>query len=731
MSNRHFSPLRNVEKFDFKKINNRPFSSIAPRTVFHNKRSNNIKNFREKESNSIKYYIENNIYENHRNQNKITETRNRYNKLHKKNLLGKEKYTNFTIFIKREMNFKEKNSSNIPKKLTRQHSAIQLNPRRMYKDNPLYLTETIIKKHHKKNNNLFFNNQNNNINNNNNNDMLFPYIDFGDKEENIIINNHKYKNISLLRRIENEKKMNKTSCIIEPDKNIYLFQKKLEYISLNKKKGQKLYNYMEELNEFINKKYGNRLKAEKAKISFEEYKNQHELIDDKIYSLQRANKLYNDLYVYKFNDYIKFLGKQIDKYNKSNYYLLNEVFILQKETLKLKMRINKLLEDKKFYNKFIFLQICTQEKKVKLPDYYDYILNHTLEEGINYYKGVLNEKEVKHIFDYKKNIIYKDYESYIYQIKIYENENREMLNKLDSLKKEVNRLNTEKKELFDEDEQLTLYLDNKMEEKSKERIDIINKYNLLCNEKNKLLKQIQFTYVNENQINKRTKQKKKRKYSYYSSYFKGRDKNKKNTNKSTNESYNTNNNNRNKNKQLTTKTKSFSVDEQLFLDYNINYDNTQNKNQHTILYYKIRKLFFLLINFIKKEENLNKKEKITTENGLILKMLTKIEDAMNLFIENEKNFNRINKEEIIKIKLKMEKQRKIMKGQRQIAIIKAKYENMKKKLEEKNNKIYFLPNNRKRAISACINKRVVTKKEEAQLIKKKEFEDFLEDFNED
>ena len=112
-------------------------------------------------------------------------------------------------------------------------------------------------------------------------------------------------------------------------------------------------------------------------------------------------------------------------------------------------------------------------------------------------------------------------------------------------------------------------------------------------------------------------------------------------------------------------------------------------------------------------------------------MLTKIEDAMNLFIENEKNFNRINKEEIIKIKLKMEKQRKIMKGQRQIAIIKAKYENMKKKLEEKNNKIYFLPNNRKRAISACINKRVVTKKEEAQLIKKKEFEDFLEDFNED
>ena len=104
---------------------------------------------------------------------------------------------------------------------------------------------------------------------------------------------------------------------------------------------------------------------------------------------------------------------------------------------------------------------------------------------------------------------------------------------------------------------------------------------------------------------------------------------------------------------------------------------------------------------------------------------------MNLFIENEKNFNRINKEIIIKIKMKMEKQRKIMKGQRQMAIIKSKYENMKKKLEEKNNKIYFMPNTRKRAVSAFISKKKVKKKEQAQLIKKKEFEDFLEDLNED
>ena len=722
MSKRNFSPLKNNEKTEFRKIN-RPFSSIVPRTSLHSIKINNIQNFGEKGKNSIKYYIENNLYEKSKKHHKISETKNNYNKLHRSDLMGKDKYTNFTLFVKREMDFKKKNipQNNNQKRLTRQHSAIQLNPHRMYRDNPLYLTETIIKKHHKKANNnyMYYNIENNS------NETFFPFIEFGDKEENMIINNHKYKNISLLKQIENDKRMNKTSSYFSnSEKNYYLFQKKLEYISLNKLKGKTLYNYMEDLNEYINIKYGNKLKSEKAKINYEEFKNQNELLNHKLDSINKANNLYNDLFIYKFNDYIKFLGKQIDQLNKNNYYLLNEIFNFQKDVLKLKSKINKLLEEKKFFNKIIFLQICVHWKKIKLPEYYDYILNHTLEEGINHYKGILKEKEVIEIFNYKKNIIYKDFESYSYQIKLYQNENREMLNKLSLVRKDVDKLNIEKKEYFEEDEQMNIYLDNKLEEKSKERNDIINKYNLLNNEKNKLLKQIQLSYVNENIFNKKKKAKKKNKYSYYSSFSRGKDK--KITNKSENNGYK--NNIRDKNRHETS-TKTKSIDEQLFLDYNINYDNPQNKNQHTLLYYKVRKLFFLLNNFIKKEENVNKKDKIVTENGLILKLLTKIEEAMNLFIENENNFNRKNKERILKIKLDMEKQRKIMKGHRQVAIIKAKYENMKKKIEDKNNKIYFVPNTRKRAVSAFIKRKVMKKKDQVQLIKKKEFEEFLEEFN--
>ncbi len=167
---------------------------------------------------------------------------------------------------------------------------------------------------------------------------------------------------------------------------------------------------MENLDNYIKNQYSNKLKAEKVRISNEEIKNENRYINDKITSIKNTHDLYNDLFLNKFNDYVKFLIKKVDQYDKGNYFLINEVFILQKQVDKLKTRINKLLEEKKMYNKFILLQINLKQKTSKLPEYYDFILNHTLEEGIEHYKGKLDENEVKEIFKYKKKIIYKNYE---------------------------------------------------------------------------------------------------------------------------------------------------------------------------------------------------------------------------------------------------------------------------------------------------------------------------------
>ena len=738
MSMRLLSPKKSINKTDVKRANFRPFSSIEPRTTKHKKSIINMKNFKGNERDMVKYIVENNLYENQSEKyHKISATKNHYNKLNIHHLKGKEKYSNFSIFAKRELDFKD---INFPinqkyKKLTRQQSAIQLNSHRAYKDNPLYLTETIIKKNNRKANKYIFNN-----NNNFKNELYIPYIDLEDRNENIIINNHKYKNISLLREIEQNKSLNKTSYGTNWDKHNYLFNKKMEYITLYKKKGNSLYKYMENIDDFIKKKYNNLLKEERAKIIAEEFKNEHEFIDNKINSLNKANNLYNETLVYKYGDYIKFLGKQIDNNNKKNYYLLNEVFILQKDVHKLRVKINKLLEEKKYYNKFIFLQICVQEKKIRLPDYYEYIFNHTVEESINYYKDVLKENEIKQILDYKKNIIYKDLENFIEQIKIYESENRELYNNLEIIKKELYKLNLEKNELFDEDEKLNKYLENKLAQKEKEKKIIIKKYNSLCGQKNSLLSQMKFNYLSEYIINTKKNHNKKKNLHHNNSYNLNKIKNHpitKNVASSKNNNsflVNYNNNIRAKIRHASAKTKpkpkSYITDEQLFQSYNINYDKSESKN-HSKLYYKIKKFFILLKNYIKTEENSKKKDMITNENDLILTMLKKIEDGMNEFIKNETNFGKKNLEEINKLKLILEKQRKIMKGQKQMALIKTKYENMKKKIEEKNNKIYFVPKSRKRAVSASLNKKIREKREEEELNKEKKFEDFIEDLYED
>ena len=112
MSTINNTPPKNRRNFLFRKIS-RPLTSFVPRSAFHSKRNirdNNLEN----DKKSIKYYIQNNLYlkEKNRKHHKISQIKNFYNKLHKSDLMGKDKYTNFTLFAKREMVFKERSFSN-------------------------------------------------------------------------------------------------------------------------------------------------------------------------------------------------------------------------------------------------------------------------------------------------------------------------------------------------------------------------------------------------------------------------------------------------------------------------------------------------------------------------------------------------------------------------------------------------------------------------------------------
>ena len=734
---------------------NRPFSSINSRGSIRMNQRKKVEILPKNDKSNIKSVIEQNLYQSLiLKSTRATYTRNNFNKFNKFNsfdLKGK-KYSNYSVFIKRKKSpkFKKIISKSIHKQLTKQMSASQLNPKKIFRDGIFNLTNLYLKKPRKIENknklrNYFFQRKYKiNLAKKIFQDNIQPNI------ESQIIDNHKYKNVILLKKIETDKSLRDLSSNLEEEKNNYLMNKKLEYISYKAHRSKDLSNYMVSMDEYIKGTYTNELMAEKEKIISEEINNENLYLNSKISTLKNTKKLYQDLFLNKFNDYVKFLTKTVDKYDKVDYLLVNEILSLQKKIDYLKKKINSLLESKKTYNKFIILQIKLKKKTMKLPDYYEFILNHSLQESIEHCMGVLDEEGVKKIYKYKNKVIYKSYDAFNYQFKSYENENREHLTKLGILQRDINRLNFEKKEVIKEGNNIEKYFNEKIREKSQEKLEVINKYNSLINERNNLLTEIKFTFRKVKNSDKKSKNK------HSSVFFRDFDTNNYTTKKTisfnnTNNTFKNITNKTNNAKSNKIKNRSFatanaynlsrkyldsttdkyklSIDEQILVNLNIIYESNEKNFPNSNLYLKIRQLYLLLKNFNKKDETFKKAQKISTENGLILKLLEHIEIAMDIFLEREREFDERYKEEIYKVKQKIDKERKIIKGQKYKSMLKARNENMKRKIEEKAKKLYFLPKTKKRTVSANINKKIKNKKLK-KLVEKNEYELLVDYFKE-
>ena len=723
---------------------NRPLSSINSKGSFRMNQRKKVEIIPKTDKSNIKSVIEQNLYQSLiLKSTRATYTRNNFNKFNSFDLKGK-KYSNYSVFIKRKKSpkFKKIISRTIHKQLTKQMSASQLNPNKIFRDGIFNLTNLYLKKPRKIENknklrNFFFQRKYKiNLAKKIFQDNIQPNI------ESQIIDNHKYKNVILLKKIETDKSLRDISSNLEEEKNNYLMNKKLEYISYKAHRSKDLSNYMVSMDQYIKGTYTNELMAEKEKILSEEKNNDNLYLNNKISMLKNTKKLYQDLFLNKFNDYVKFLTKTVDKYDKVDYLMVNEILSLQKKIDYLKKKINSLLESKKTYNKFIILQIKLKKKTMKLPDYYEFILNHSLQESIEHCMGVLDEEGVKKIYKYKNKVIYKSYDAFNYQFKSYENENREHLTKLGILQRDINRLNFEKKEVIKEGNNIEKYFNEKIREKSQEKSEVINKYNSLLNERNNLLTEIKFTFRKVKNSDKKSKNK------HSSIYFRDFDTNNYTT-KKTISFINTNKTNNAKSTKIknrsfananaynlsrkyldsTTDKYKLSIDEQILANLNIIYESKEKNFPNSNLYLKIRKLYLLLKNFIKKDEIFKKAQKITTENGLIFKLLEHIEIAMDIFLEREKEFDKRYKDEIYKVKLKIDRERKILKGKKYKSMLKARNENMKRNIEEKAKKLYFLPKTKKRTVSANINKKIKNKKFK-KLVEKNEYELLVDYFKE-
>ena len=206
------------------------------------------------------------------------------------------------------------------------------------------------------------------------------------------------------RKNETEKKMNSA--------NNYLFDKKLNDLNLYKKPENYYLTYIEKLNEFLKKKKVHDLRRERL-LQYEELaKNKIEAVKEQINSMHSSQRLLENKFLIKYQEYLASLYKEKDKQDNKDIILCTIIYGLRRDIKELDKKVKKLLFEKNTYIKWLLLQIQVKNKLLKLPkEYQPYLkLDNT--------KNLPKELQI-----YIKNIIFPNPEDLINRIDYYENRN--------------------------------------------------------------------------------------------------------------------------------------------------------------------------------------------------------------------------------------------------------------------------------------------------------------------
>ena len=151
--------------------------------------------------------------------------------------------------------------------------------------------------------------------------------------------------------------------------------------SIKRKKDQ-IEKYINQTRELKLLKYTMDIKKESS-ISFKEMnKNEIEKIEDVIKSMKSANKLFNDSFFIKFNDYVKELEIQREIQKTENINLIRQIIKKKIENSQIESKIRKVELEKDLILRWIFFQISIKENKINLPSYYKSLIEDT-DENIN------------------------------------------------------------------------------------------------------------------------------------------------------------------------------------------------------------------------------------------------------------------------------------------------------------------------------------------------------------
>ena len=210
----------------------------------------------------------------------------------------------------------------------------------------------------------------------------------------------------------------------------------------------------------------------------EKYDNSLQLMNDKINSLNKLKKFQNEVFSDKLLEYVKFIKLKQDNEEKYDLSLLNQIYSLRSEISLLTNKIRKIQTEKNNIIQWILLQIKVKERKLYLPSYYSKIFEMNIpkaetarrlakvdvfkspkrltrkstqtsitKEKVKLIKGNsdnifddVNEDEIKKALYYRKNLIFKNADEFMEELKIMENKNIKLFKKTDMLLYDIKKL---------------------------------------------------------------------------------------------------------------------------------------------------------------------------------------------------------------------------------------------------------------------------------------------------
>ena len=216
----------------------------------------------------------------------------------------------------------------------------------------------------------------------------------------------------LLDKIKNRmERQNETEIIINKV-NSNILTKKINSLNIYRTPEYFFSTYIERVRAFLTQKKMRDVKKERL-LEFEEItQNKLKLVKEQINSMRKSQRLFDNNFKIKCQEYILSLYKDIEKQKKKDIILTNKIYELKRDVLVLEKKVNKLFEDKKTYIKWILFQIQVKNKLLNNPkEYQEYLENQNKN---NFPQGLKK---------YMENIIFPSPQDLINRIEDYENRN--------------------------------------------------------------------------------------------------------------------------------------------------------------------------------------------------------------------------------------------------------------------------------------------------------------------